>query len=180
MKQHETVNICMVEGNPHVKDQLMDYIAHGGGLESWSYLDFFLGMYEGKTLPERMSACGQHASLCIPYWEGSGRDGHCRIVRTLDHKMMACFPGPWFPKRNPAEENGLFDTCMLTLFKPWRSVAHIKSDNYPFIPHSTPFIPHSTPFSPPPRMTCTTPSRTSSFTMNAVNTHNLIALQKKK
>lgn len=63
---------------------------------------------------------------------GSGRDSHCRIVRASEHETMPYFPGPWFPKRDPFDENGLFEACMLMLFKPWRNVVYIKSENQSF------------------------------------------------
>ena len=122
----------MLEGNLHVKDQVLEYIDRGDALQNWSYLDFFLGTYDGKNLPQRTSARGRPASLRVPYQMGSGRDGHCRIVRASEHETMPYFPGPWFPKRDPFDENGLFEACMLTLFKPWRNVAYIKSENQSF------------------------------------------------
>lgn len=115
-----------------MKDQLKEYIDRGDALENWSYLDFFLGTYEGKTLPERTSARGRPASCRIPYRDGSGREGRCRIIRTSDHETMPYFPGPWFPKRDPCNEDGLFEACMLTLLKPWRSLTSIKAEHDTF------------------------------------------------
>lgn len=122
----------MVKGNLRIKDQLLEYIDWGDTLENWLYLDFFLGTYKGKNLPERMSACSHPASSQVLYQPGSGRDGHCRIVRASDHETMPYFPGPWFPKRDPNDENGLFEACMLTLLKPWRSLGSIKSEHNSF------------------------------------------------
>ena len=130
--QQAPVNVSMVEGNLRVKDQLAEYIDRGDALENWSYLDFFLGTYDGKCLPERTSARGRPASTRVPYRPGSGRDGCCRIVRASDHETMPYFPGPWFPKRDPDNENGLFEACMLTLLKPWRSLGSIKPEHDSF------------------------------------------------
>ena len=126
------VNVSMVKGNLHVKDQLLEYIDRGDALENWLYLDFFLGTYKGKNLPERTSARGRPASSRVPYHPGSGRDGHCRIVRASDHETMPYFPGTWFPKRDLNDENGLFEVCMLTLLKLWRSLGSIKSEHNSF------------------------------------------------
>ena len=122
----------MVEGKLQVKDQIKEYIDRGEALENWSYLDFFLGTYEGKTLPERTSARGRPPSSRVPYRDGSGREGRCRIVRASNHETMPYFPGPWFPKRDPCNENGIFEACMLTLFKPWRTLASIKDEHDSF------------------------------------------------
>jgi hypothetical protein len=45
---------------------------------------------------------------------------------------MPYFPGPWFPKREEENCNGLFEASMLALFKPWRTMADLKQENRSF------------------------------------------------
>ena len=56
----------VVEGQLLLKDQMREYMDHGDFLESWLYLDFFLGMYDGKTLKDTTVSCGWPAmSACL-------------------------------------------------------------------------------------------------------------------
>jgi hypothetical protein len=116
----------MVEGQLRMKDQTKEYVDRGDALEHWSYLDYFLGTYDGKTLANAPSRQGRSRSLRVAYREGSNRPGHCRIIRSADHETMPYFPGQWFPKRDSVNENGLFEASMLALLKPWRSVLELK------------------------------------------------------
>ena len=126
-RQHqEIINIKLVEGRLHIKDQIREYIDRGNALASWSYLDYFLGTYDGRMLPERTSDRGRPASVRVPYLESSGRMDHCRIVKAANHETMPYFPGQWFPKRDVMDTSGQFEACMLALLKPWRSVTDIK------------------------------------------------------
>jgi hypothetical protein len=45
---------------------------------------------------------------------------------------MPYFLGPWFPKREEENCNGLFEASMLALFKPWRTMADLKQENRSF------------------------------------------------
>lgn len=122
----------MVQGKLQIKDQAREYIDRGDALESWSYLDYFLGTYDGFVLKEQHSQCGRNPSTRVPYREGTNRDGHCRIIRSAGHETMPYFPGEWFPKKVNEDHNGLFEAYMLALLKPWRSVTDLKHANQTF------------------------------------------------
>ena len=116
-----------------MKDQVREYIDRGDALENWSYLDYFLGMYDGYVLKERGSSRrGRTPNTRVPYREGANRDGHCRIIRSPGHETMPYFPGEWFPKRIEQDDNGLFEAYMLALLKPWRSVSDLKHADQTF------------------------------------------------
>ena len=115
----DVVTLEMVEGHLQIKDRANDYINRGNLLENWSFLDFFLGTYEGHPLKNKDSTRGRKPSVRVPYREGSGRDSRCRIIKSPGHKTMPYFPGRWFPKQDLEDENGLFEASMLALLKPW-------------------------------------------------------------
>ncbi|KAH9046023.1 hypothetical protein EDB84DRAFT_1632649 [Lactarius hengduanensis] len=52
----DTVNIQMVEGRLYLKDQICEYMDRREALLTWNFLDYFLGMYDGKFLKEKTSA----------------------------------------------------------------------------------------------------------------------------
>ena len=58
LTQCDMVLLEVVEGQLLLKDQMREYMDHGDFLESWLYLDFFLGMYDGKTLKDTTVSCG--------------------------------------------------------------------------------------------------------------------------
>ena len=115
----DVVTLEMVEGHLQIKDRANDYIDRGNLLENWSFLDFFLGTYEGHPLKNKDSTRGRKPSVRVPYREGSGRDSRCRIIKSPGHKTMPYFPGRWFLKQDLEDENGLFEASMLALLKPW-------------------------------------------------------------
>lgn len=121
-----------VEGRFLLKDQCREYIDRGDALEDWSYLDYFLGTYDGKILKDRVSSCGRPANMRVPYRDNGTRPGRCRVLRSPGHETMPYFPGQWFPKRDDDEENSLFHASMLALLKPWRSLRDLKVDNQSF------------------------------------------------
>ena len=104
----------------------------GDELEQWSYLDFFLGTYDGKPLKKADSNRGRPGNVRVPYRENSNRDGHCRVLRSPGHDTMPYFPGRWFPKRESNGDNTLFHASMLALLKPWRSIRDLKTDGQHF------------------------------------------------
>lgn len=122
----------MVNGHVQLKDQMRDYINRGNALEEWSYLDFFLGTYDGKIREQNTSARGRTANTRVPYLENCGRDGHARIIRSAGHETMPYFPGSWFAKRDPENVNGLFEASMLALLKPWRRLTDLKDADVTF------------------------------------------------
>ena len=102
-------------------------------METWSYLDYFLGTYDGYVLKERVSCRrGRTPNTRVPYREGANRDGHCRIIRSAGHETIPYFPGEWFPKQVEEDNNGLFEAYMLALLKPWRSVSDLKHADQTF------------------------------------------------
>lgn len=123
----------MVQGKLQIKDQAQEYIDRGDTLETWSYLDYFLGTYDGYVLKERgPSRRGQTPNTRVPYREGANRDGHCHIIRSVGHETMPYFLGEWFPKPIEEDDNGLFEVYMLALLKPWRSVTDLKHGDQTF------------------------------------------------
>ena len=132
--QCDVASLELVEGRLLLKDQMREYMDRGDLLEKWSYLDFFLGTYDGKTLkePDSNSSCGRPANVCVPYRGYSNRPGRCRVLRGAGHETMPYFPGRWFPKRDNDEENGLFHASMLALLKPWRSLQDLKHSTESF------------------------------------------------
>jgi hypothetical protein len=121
----------MVDGHVQLKDQVRDYAHRGDALKEWSYLDFFLGSYDGKVLKEQSTPRGRIPNKRVPYQDNCGRDGHARIIRTSGHETMPYFPGRWFARRDPENVNGLFEASMLALLKPWRLLSELKH------PHET-------------------------------------------
>ena len=124
----------IVEGCLLLKDQMREYMDRGDLLETWSYLDFFLGTYDGKILKDTSSdvSRGRPANVRVPYRGHSDRPGRCRVLRAIGHETMPYFPGRWFAKRDDDEENGLFHASMLALLKPWRSLQNLKRPGQSF------------------------------------------------
>ena len=122
----------IVEGALLVKDQIREYMDRGDELEQWSYLDFFLGTYDGKLLKNHDSNRGRPGNVRVPYQENCNRVGHCRILRSPGHDTMPYFPGRWFPKRDDCGDNTFFHASMLALLKPWRSLRDLKRDEQHF------------------------------------------------
>ena len=119
----------MIEGQLLVRDQIREYMDRGDALESWSYLDYFLGTYDGSTLKEKTSARGRKPNVRVPYRAGCNRPGRCRIIRSPGHDTLPYFPGHWFPKLDTADNHSFFEASMLALLKPWRSLGQLK-DGY--------------------------------------------------
>lgn len=128
----DVVNIEFVEGRLKLRDQTREYMDRGHALDDMCYLDFFLDTYDGKTSTHADGSRGRVPNARVPYLEGRDRDGHCRIIRSPGHETMPYFPGPWFPKQNTDEINGLFDAAMLALLKPWRSLSDVKGTHHCF------------------------------------------------
>ncbi len=133
----------MVEGQLMVKDQVREYVDRRDALENWSYLDYFLGMYDGKTLKDRTGPRGCKANTRVPYRENRNRNGHCRVIRPDGHETMPYFPGKWFPKKDNDDVNGIFEALMLALLKPWRSVSDVKKETETFQDAFDDFITHA-------------------------------------
>ena len=147
MSQCDVAVLEKVKGQFLLKDQCREYMDRGDALEHWSYLDYFLGTYDGKILKEKVSTRGQPANTRVPYRGNGTRPGRCRVLRSTGHETMPYFPGAWFPKRNDNDENGLFHASMLALLKPWRSVRDLKRDNQNFRDAFNTFQLHASPAS---------------------------------
>ena len=122
----------VVEGQLLLKDQIREYMDRGDFLETWSYLDFFLGTYDGKTLKDCTVSRGRPTNIHVPYCGNSNRPGRCRVLCMENHETMPYFPGRWFPKCNDDGENGLFHASMLVLLKPWCSLQNLKNSGRTF------------------------------------------------
>lgn len=122
----------VVEGQLLLKDQIREYMDRGNFLETWSYLDFFLGTYDGKTLKDCTVSRGRPTNIHVPYCGNSNRPGRCRVLCMENHETMPYFPGRWFPKCNDDGENGLFHASMLVLLKPWCSLQNLKNSGRTF------------------------------------------------
>jgi hypothetical protein len=64
---HDLVTLEMVQGQLQMKDQAREYIDRGDTLESWSYLDYFLGTYDGPPLKECKSHQNRTPNTRVPY-----------------------------------------------------------------------------------------------------------------
>ena len=122
----------MVEGQIQIKDRAREYVDRGDQLENWSFLSFFLDTYDGSPAKDNDNLRGRRPNTRIPYRDGTGRNGHCHIIRSPGHETMPYFPGQWFPKQDPEDCNGLFEASMLALFKPWRSLTDLKRPEQTF------------------------------------------------
>ena len=122
----------MVEGQIQIKDRAREYVDRGDQLENWSFLSFFLDTYDGSPAKDNDNLRGRRPNTRIPYRDGTGWNGHCRIIRSPGHETMPYFPGQWFPKQDPEDCNGLFEASMLALFKPWRSLTDLKRPEQTF------------------------------------------------
>lgn len=58
LKDDEVVTLEMLDSRIYIKEQISEYINCGKLLETWNYLDFFLGTYDGKCLKEKTSKHG--------------------------------------------------------------------------------------------------------------------------
>lgn len=129
----ESVTIQIIDGKVEIKEKLAEYVNRGDALESWSYLDFFLGTYDGKMLHEKSSPCGRPRSVHVPYKPNSQPEGRCRILRSAGHDTMPYFPASWLAKKEPSNDHGgLYEASILALLKPWRSITDIKQDAHSF------------------------------------------------
>ena len=128
----ELVTLEMVEGQIQIKDRAREYIDRGDQLENWSFLNFFLETYDGTPAKDNDNARGRRPNTGIPYRDGTGRNGHCRIIRSPGHETMPYFPGQWFPKQDAEDCNGMFEASMLALLKPWRSLTELKRPEQTF------------------------------------------------
>ena len=126
------VTLEIVQGQLQVIDRAREYIDRGDPLEDWSFLSFFLDSYDGFPVKERDSLRGRRPNTRIAYREHTGRDGHCRVIRSPGHETMPYFPGQWFPKQNPDDCNGIFEASILALLKPWRSLTDLKGPEQTF------------------------------------------------
>ena len=132
LSKSETVNIEIVEGQLLIRDQIREYMDRGIALEHWSYLDYFLGSYDGAILKQKSTLRGRKPSIRIPYRDNCDRPGRCRVLRSPGHETMPYFPGFWFPKQDTSNANGLFEAAMLALLQPWRSLRDLKEDRQSF------------------------------------------------
>ena len=120
----------MVDGHVHVKEQITEYIEQGDLLANWSYLDFFLGTYNGKCLKEKTTKRGRPGNAHVLYQDSYNRPGHCRVIRSPGHETMPYFPGQWFPACDDLER--LFEACMLAILMPWRQLSDLKHPSETF------------------------------------------------
>ena len=122
----------MVDGHVHVKEQITEYVKRGDLLENWSYLDFFLGTYDGKCLKEKTTKRGRPGNTRVPYQDSYNHPGRCRVIRSPGHETMPYFPGQWFPARDDPERKDLFEACMLAILTPWRQLSDLKHPSETF------------------------------------------------
>ena len=122
----------MVDGHVHVKEQITEYAKRGDLLANWSYLDFFLGTYDGKFLKEKTTKRGRPGNARVPYQGSYNRPGRCRVIRSPGHETLPYFPGQWFPARDDPERKGLFEACMLAILMPWRQLSDLKHPSETF------------------------------------------------
>lgn len=118
LSKTETVNVEIVEGQLLIRDQIREYMHRGIALGHWSYLDYFLGSYDGAILKQKSTLRGRKPSIRIPYRDNCDRPGRCRVLRSPGHETMPYFPGFWFPKQDTSNANGLFEAAMLALLQP--------------------------------------------------------------
>ncbi|KAK7001030.1 hypothetical protein R3P38DRAFT_2560084 [Favolaschia claudopus] len=115
-----------------LKDQLKEYADRGHELDDFSFLDYFLETYDGRTSKDadKDTKPSRYRSTRVPYLDGSGRKG-CRIVRQGGHETMPRFVGAWFPRDAPATRE-YYCASMLALLCPWRDLDDLKES-----PHGT-------------------------------------------
>ena len=86
------VTLEMVHGQLQIIDRTREYIDRGDLLEDWSFLSFFLDSYDGFPVKQSDNLHGRRPNTRIAYREGTGRDGHCRVIRSPGHETMPYFP----------------------------------------------------------------------------------------
>ena len=64
--QEAVVSIEIIEGQLLVKDQIREYMDQGSQLEHWSYLDYFLGTYDGKSSKKPLPFMVTHPAFRSP------------------------------------------------------------------------------------------------------------------
>ena len=115
--QEAVVSIEIIEGQLLVKDQIREYMDQGSQLEHWSYLDYFLGTYDGKSSKKPLPFMVTHPAFRSPIVM-TDEAGHCQIFHAPGHETMPFFPGHWFPKKDPSNLNGLFEASIVKGFTP--------------------------------------------------------------
>jgi hypothetical protein len=128
VQDDDVVTVQIVNGRTEIKEKIAEYVNRGDRLQNWSYLDFFLGTYDGKTLQERNMLRGRTPNERVPYQPNTQPEGRCQILRTTGHDTMPYIPGPWLAKQIENEEGGLFEASILALLKPWRSLTDLKPE----------------------------------------------------
>lgn len=128
----DSVTVEMIDGKVEIKQKLAEYVNRGDALESWSYLDFFLGTYDGKTLKVKTSPRGRPPNIRVPYKPNTQPQGRCRILRSSGHDTMPYFPACWLARRMDNAEGGLYEASILALLKPWRSLTDVKDESQSF------------------------------------------------
>ena len=128
----DSVTVQIIDGQVEIKEKLAEYVNRGDSLESWSYLDFFLGTYDGKTLKERSSARGRPGNTRVPYKPNTQPEGRCRVLRSSGHDTMPYFPAFWLAKKQEDGNGGLYEASILALLKPWRSITDLKEESHSF------------------------------------------------
>lgn len=125
------------DGRAELKDQLRDYKYRGEELERMNYLDFMLETYEGLMGDEdeedaATTSRGRPPNERIAYQDAAGKGKRCRVIRTAEHETLPRFVGRWFARSDKANEKELFQASMLSLLKPWRTLADIKHGHSTF------------------------------------------------
>ncbi|KIK91578.1 hypothetical protein PAXRUDRAFT_149188 [Paxillus rubicundulus Ve08.2h10] len=126
--------------------QMREYMDCGDALENYSYLDFFVNTYDAFMPAEETNKLPlRKHNVRIPYRANRGHSARCRVLRSDGHETMPYFPGQWFPHANDVEKHELYCASILTLLKPWRSLATLKCQDLSFDAAFHNFIAESPP-----------------------------------
>ena len=117
-----------------VKSQVVDYQHRGVELEDYSVLEFFVETYETEiTKADREvdlfqedahHGPGRPRNTRVRYLTSHPKSGSVhRVIRSPGHRNLPNFLGKWFPRNDDKEIYDFYCASMLTLLKPWRSLA---------------------------------------------------------
>jgi hypothetical protein len=126
------------------RSQVSDYIFRGDFLAQFNVLQFFVDTYEESSKKdndrsstrndvdeESQPVQGRPRHARVKYKEIHPRHGtQQRVIRPLGHRNLPNFVGRYFPRNDDPYITDFYFASVLTLLKPWRSLAtDLKEEN---------------------------------------------------
>ncbi|KAF8673089.1 helicase family, partial [Rhizoctonia solani] len=151
-EQESVLLVFNTNGQLRPRSQIDDYIYRAQEASHYNVLDYFVGTYETEKQSKKKTAynlenegdliepqiqeylpglprkVGRPLHNRLEYLPGHPRGEHwVRVVRPQEHNTLPNMIGPYFPRRADADQSDRHAAWCLTLLKPWRSLAELKS-----------------------------------------------------